>query len=374
MNFNDYTEIIPGVISSVFGFLVCVTVLIFPELRNLRYVELVLYVTINDLFASTGIALGPTQNGSFGCWYQGITTNFNYLAAIFWTVIITYQVWLVVFKGIIIKDLTYAHAICWGIPLIVTLLPLSTSTYANPDDEADWCFVAETSYSPNWSQLFWFIAAFYGWIWLAMIANVAFIASIVYRFYRMQIVPNQVRSTVRKLLLYPIIITICWSLSACNDMYTTLHPEPNSAKWNVFRGVANILSIAQGFLFAVVFFSMNPLVRDCWYDLYITTLYGAATSPNQDGNVSDTSSRGDGDAQLSPAVGGGTTPHNKISESAAGIHASQNTSRLQDEVDFIPTAGGGGAGGDTLSLWSYISSFSDSISTGTGTSNAFLLW
>lgn len=87
-----YKEQVPGIISCISCFFVIITYLLFRDLRDLRYVELVFYVTINDLLASIGISLGKTPNGSFECWFQGITTNFNYLSSIFWTTIITYQV------------------------------------------------------------------------------------------------------------------------------------------------------------------------------------------------------------------------------------------------------------------------------------------
>ena len=128
---SPYNLIIPGILSSVASLAVCVTTLVFPELRNLRYIELVCYVSVNELLASIGAAIGPTQNGSFACWFQGITTNANYLSATLWATLITYQIWLVVYRQTVIKDLTFAHIICWGIPLLVSLLPLSTSTYSN---------------------------------------------------------------------------------------------------------------------------------------------------------------------------------------------------------------------------------------------------
>jgi hypothetical protein len=267
---STYNEVIPGIISAVSSFSVCLTYAMFPELRSLRYVELVFYVAINDLIASIGMSLGYTENGTDACWFQGISTNFNFLLAILWTTIISFQVWLVVCKQNVIKDLTYAHLICWGIPLLATLLPLTTSTYANPDDESNWCFVAKTSDSPDWSQLFWFIFAFYGWIWLAMICNVVFISGILYRFYQMQEVPERVVGTIRKLLLYPIIIVFCWSIITFTDLYSTVRTGSKSTGFYLVDGIATILAVSQGFFFALVFFGLNPLIRKAWLDFFRT--------------------------------------------------------------------------------------------------------
>ena len=41
-----------------------------------------------------------------------------------------------------------------GIPLIVTLLPLSTKMYGKVDDDSPWCFICNRSDSPEWEYLF----------------------------------------------------------------------------------------------------------------------------------------------------------------------------------------------------------------------------
>lgn len=265
---SNLNEVIPGIISSVSSFSVCLTYAMFPELRSLRYIELVFYVSINDFIASIAISLGYSPSGSSACWFQGIATTYNFLAAILWTTIITFQVYMVVCRQNVIKDLTYAHVICWGLPLIATLLPLSTNTYALPDDESNWCFVADRSDSPKWGEIVWFVLSFYGWIWLAMLFNIVFVVAIVYRFYQMQDVPDRVVSTIRKLLLYPIIISFCWSMSTFTDLYSTVYTGEFSSSFYIVDGVATILAVSQGFLFAVVFFGFNPLVRKAWLDLF----------------------------------------------------------------------------------------------------------
>lgn len=265
---SNLNEVIPGIISSVSSFSVCLTYAMFPELRSLRYIELVFYVSINDFIASIAISLGYSPSGSAACWFQGIATTYNFLAAILWTTIITFQVYMVVCHQNVIKDLTYAHVICWGLPLIATLLPLSTNTYAVPDDESNWCFVADRSDSPKWGEIVWFVLSFYGWIWLAMLFNIVFVVAIVYRFYQMQDVPDRVVSTIRKLLLYPIIISFCWSMSTFTDLYSTVYDGTFSSSFYIVDGVATILAVSQGFLFAVVFFGFNPLVRKAWLDLF----------------------------------------------------------------------------------------------------------
>lgn len=364
------TEVVPGAIAAVASFFVCLTFFTFSELRCLRYVELVYYVAVNDMIASIGISLGNTKNGSAACWFQGIATNFNYLSAILWTTVITYQVWLVVCRKSVIKDLTFAHCICWGIPFVVTLLPLSTNTYANPDDDSGWCFVATRSNSPHWSELFWFVVAFYGWIWLAMVFNIFFIVTILYRIYQMKEVPAKVNATIRKLFLYPIIITICWTPVAVWDLCTQVSNYPDSKSWEAFDSFCTIMAIAQGFLFACVFFGMNHTVRDCWFDLLSAmgccvcctwvknnallkddrsvismvsvSINGTSSSGGEEGNnkrATDATNENTPNTGTGRSSGGlgmlGASSFTSTGSWYSGPQPS-STAKFQDEVDFIP--------------------------------------
>eukprot|EP01032_Pedospumella_encystans_P020686 gene20686-23494_t len=273
----QYEEFVIGIASAVGCGLIVLTYLFFPNLRKLRYVELVFYVAINDLMASIGMTFGPSENGSAECWYQGLSSTGNYLSSVFWTSLITYQMYqVVVNEGKVVKNMFYVHCFCWGVPLLLTFIPLSTSTYANPDDEATWCFVADRHNSPPWSQLFWFIVSFYAWLWLAMLCSVYMLVSIVLKLRKLEVVPNLISSTVGKLALYPIIITVCWTVNTIANIYTfSTNKSLNdlNSSWSMMVNLGIVFATLQGFLNAVVFFGMNPLVREHWgcllYDLYL---------------------------------------------------------------------------------------------------------
>ena len=128
------------------------------------------YVAANDFIASIGIALGNQRDGSFGCYFQGIVTNFNYLSAIMWTTVICYQVQLAIFtNGKIIAKMWPFHVLCWLIPLVTSMLVFTTNTYGNDDDQDSWCFVTNSSQSPSWGQLFWEMGSFYLWLWICVL-------------------------------------------------------------------------------------------------------------------------------------------------------------------------------------------------------------
>jgi len=129
---------IMGSVGCVFAVAPILTYVMFPGVRRLRYCELVVYISINDLISSLGVALGAVENGTVACNFQTFSTTAEPVAAGFWTVVIAYQLYYSIYYKKMIRNLLPFHFICWLWPAIVTLLPLSTNSYANPDDESSW--------------------------------------------------------------------------------------------------------------------------------------------------------------------------------------------------------------------------------------------
>jgi tellurite resistance protein TehA-like permease len=293
------------------------------------------------------MALGNTPNGSFACWFQGLFTNYNYLSSIMWSTVITYQVWLIVCRKDVIKDLTGAHILCWGLPLVVTLLPLTTSTYANPEEDQGWCFVANRSDSPSWSLLFWFIVAYYLWVWIAILLNLFFMCGIAYRLYRMKEVPLRVKATIRKLIMYPIVVSFCWTPLTVWDMYTQAdNGEGIHSRWDIYYGMANILAISQGFLFSSVFFMLNPMVRTAWKELFFpppAAPQGARTSGPAGADEKSVSlvsvsinGAGSSTADEQSLRSGMISDHSRTRGNKSWFSQPISLARLQEEDDFVP--------------------------------------
>ncbi|KAJ1407232.1 hypothetical protein B484DRAFT_483152 [Ochromonadaceae sp. CCMP2298] len=254
-----------GSISAAACFAVILTYLLFPVMRRQRYIELVFYVALNDMIASIGMALGPTSNGSFECWYQGISTTFNFLSVIFWSCAIAWQLYaVVVLQGTIIKRMFWWHVVCWGLPLLLSLLPLTTNTYGNTDDASTWCFVADRAGSPYWSLTFWWIF-FYLFLVGGFLLSLYFLASVAWKLHYLRVVPEIMRSTVMKLALYPLVTMGCWSLNIAINIHALRRGSlVFNARWQAINQVALLLTSSQGFWNAVVFFWLNPLVRKQW--------------------------------------------------------------------------------------------------------------
>lgn len=112
----------------------------------------------------------------------------------------------------------WTHCICWGFPLFVTLLPLTTNAYGKTDDESSWCFITDRTDSPSWGILVWDLCSFYIWIWIVVLVNIYFVSNVLYKLKKMEKIDSILRAQVGKLCLYPIAAIICWTPATVTDV------------------------------------------------------------------------------------------------------------------------------------------------------------
>lgn len=275
-------EVSLSVVETIFGSIsagACLTVIatyfLFADLRCLRFVELVFYVSINDMIASVGIALGKVQTGSFACWFQGLSTNINYLSSMFWTTVITVQIWLIVMRGTTLQDMGMIHLVCWVVPVVVSLLPLTTNTYGNEGTNEDWCFISNRPDSPRYGILMWEILSFYVWVWVAILVNMVLLIQSRIALVKILAVGLQdvlasqrILRKCSKLIWYPRILMFCWTASTVTDIADLFNVDRTSHAFRTAVWLSAILAVSQGWLLAVAFFAMNPIVRFKWYGLF----------------------------------------------------------------------------------------------------------
>ena len=128
------------VILSIISIVVCSAYVIsywvfHKDLSTKSSYEILHYVFIANIFNSAGTTVGFPSERNWQCWWEGLVTNIFTLAAVNWSMVLTLLLYSIVgFK----KPLTVTklhHLFSWGIPIIVSLIPLSTSTYGPPDGQ-----------------------------------------------------------------------------------------------------------------------------------------------------------------------------------------------------------------------------------------------
>ena len=129
------------------------------------------------------------------------------------------QVWLSVHQMPMEVNPWIVHTVCWGVPLVVSLLPFTTNMYGKFDDDDSWCFITDTSTSPSWGALFWELCSFYVWLWLAVIINCALIVKVILRLKTLNSVENDlIKFQIQRLFLYPFVAIFCWMPTTIMDI------------------------------------------------------------------------------------------------------------------------------------------------------------
>ena len=131
-----------------------------------------------------------------------------------------------------------------------------------------------------------------------MLFSVFMLVSIAAKLYRLEVVPAVLTSTIGKLALYPVIITLSWVLNTVAMIYTFSNDKTLatlSPTWSRIVELGIVFATAQGFFNALVFFAMNPLVRAHWWslfgDIYATVCCCGcccADKEHHQGNIDDT--------------------------------------------------------------------------------------
>lgn len=268
--------------------------LILPSRKRNPLNRVCWYVTFGDLVTSSGLIFGFANDRTYYCEAQAFLTNIGPLWSIFWTINISVIVMIIVYRNPTQprrkdtttptslmsasyqlthpeenetlptsnsqKDLessTWWHLFCWGWPLILTLLILTTNRYGcGGNAELCWCFIAGRSDSPDWTQAFWTITSFYFWVWSSIIVFTIVFFIALYRCQQFQgsLSKSSVEGViVRTLLPYPLIIVVCWIFPTIFDVAIAIDPNSSLVDSHLSLVIASVLPTLQGMLTGVIF-------------------------------------------------------------------------------------------------------------------------
>jgi hypothetical protein len=276
--------VIPSVLSIIGTVLILFTYYKFPRLRTYRHVELAVYVALNDLWAAIELSLGQLQSDSPACWFQGMGSSYNFLSSVMWNSVITYQIYLIVHRGVIIENMTKFHIICWGFPLFPVMLPLITNNYgANANT---WCFLVNRPDSPKNSMFVWEIMSFFFFLWLSVIFNTVVFSLIIYRLKEMECAESlSAYKPLYRLAFCPFILVLCWSLPSFLIIYDAVTESNYDGPGAIaLDSLSTFLPPFQGFLMAVAFFTVNESARHEWIQYLRCSKPRSTRSGNSTGN------------------------------------------------------------------------------------------
>jgi hypothetical protein len=272
-----------GILSFLGSFTILLIFHLNPLIHQKKINQIVYYIALCDLFGTIGWIIGESRDGTLKCWLQSMITSYFPLVSLFLTTLIAFILFAVIYKKHwTILFSTQLFSCCWFIPLVLTLLPLSTNQYGNPGSTHGWCFL-DRSPSHQWTLTFWIFFSFYVWFYVAVLIYFILLWSITYRlsyvYGTLARLQNRceiqtilrIQRSIRRFIWYPLIILICWFPSALWDINEALDESSLSSTTSGGNGhhttsflsrdwdnsYFNIFPASQGLITSIAFLSTN---------------------------------------------------------------------------------------------------------------------
>lgn len=191
------------------------------------------------------------------CWIQAIGDSFFELASVLWTAAIATTSYCAIVRGWKESELERLWRpfllVCWGIPLLLTLLPLSTKAYG---PAGAWCWIVS-------DQAYWQFIQFFGPLWLVILYNTV----LCYQSLKMarqrakasegavvDAATAAAQRAMNRLPLYPLILLFTWGSGSVNRIYEA------ATRQQIFGlyFFQKIMTSSQGFLNSIAYGLGSP--------------------------------------------------------------------------------------------------------------------
>ena len=262
--------IIPLMIASLISLLgssaVVVTCLMFKEMRDKLFMQMIAFMSISDFLGNLAYAM-PVRPSSSNWWCQ-LSGFFNltcYPISWLWTTVLVYFLYCLATTGKVPTDLNAIHALCWGLPIVLTLISLGFSKLGREDYYYDFQVCSEyggVAHSVYHGITYYglLIGTFLVMIWMK------------YRILAVEKVGDarvfQPTYVIAKssLRLYPSALFICWVPHMLIVFIQYVHSIEGDA-FLVIYVIAEMLKIFHGFATSCIFFYKSAEARKLWYKL-----------------------------------------------------------------------------------------------------------
>jgi hypothetical protein len=166
----------------------------------------------------------------------------------------------VIANGKIWFQLWQVQGLCWILPLILALMPLTTNIYSSGDPDLQWCLIAPRNNTPPAMTLFWAYASFFFWLLVCILLMVYWGLMIQWRYWG-SIASPIVRRTYEKVWLYPVALSLCWLLNMVCVSVPSISESP------LFVGLSMVFGVSNGILNTVIFMRNNGEILQRWVHL-----------------------------------------------------------------------------------------------------------
>jgi hypothetical protein len=230
--------------------------------------KIITWISFSDLIANAAILNGvPSDRGL--CVLQALAGQFFFPASWIWTTILTYLLYCLVVHGKITMPECKMHVITWGLCFLITVLPLTTSTYGTYANDDDACYLHASQRNTGGEEavLIWSIITFPCVLFTTFFLMIYWCFKIFYNIKIQQIPPTQtVRSALFALMRYPIILFLTW---APYTIWIFISPYfQQDSNLSDVEIVLSCFTIWQGGITALGFFYNSQESRAQWISLF----------------------------------------------------------------------------------------------------------
>jgi hypothetical protein len=277
---EDEISVVSGIASaasvlSIFGssFILC-CYFAYPHLRKFSF-TLVAILSATDICNQifdlidppademAAMAADPSYVSSH-CMVQAVGDNFFQLASVYWTTAIAATLYMtVMWRWKLNEDRrTFSRfaAVCFGIPLVLTILPAFDSAYGAAGGI---CWMKET-------KEYWRFIAFFVPLWLAVLFNSVVYVRVLRLLHRTvsiagpdDAVAQSIRTMMTRLSIYPFILVAVWLFASISRIYEAATGNQSMALYVLGLGLADM----QGFLNALAY-GLSGAVRGALKDSF----------------------------------------------------------------------------------------------------------
>lgn len=248
----------------------------FAKLRK-HFARLVVYLTISDFWFCMANTFGPYKTRQSGCYVQAMFVTYFGLASILWTGAITYSLQLIVedchaFSEREIEP--YFLKMCWGIPLILTLLTMILVDFT---PTGYWCWIDDSSLGDflrlvNFYIPLWVTVGYNTWVHhrLGKRINQLLVLEVANtRKSENEVAPTESdqQKALWRLLLFPMVLAFCWTAASINRIATFIWPD---FSWYMLDYLMVVTGSMQGFMNAIVYgttIAVREAVIDVLHDV-----------------------------------------------------------------------------------------------------------
>lgn len=246
-------------VSAVSSLTVVLTGIIFPKLilaTTHPFSHMIFFISLCDSMASFAFCIGFPENTTTACPVQAGFLIYFVSASWVWTAMLVFNLrCLLICKKLWLR-LSQSHLICWSIPLVTTLLPLTDTKFGQDDDLSGHapCIYGGSGVTSN----IWTHVTFNGLAVTCFIIMSLSMISVAWHFKADGIAAHKREYEIYKTTrLYPLGLFITWIPLVILNYF-------RFGEVSLFFEIALNIQTQFGTILAIIFYSSSPRVRKAW--------------------------------------------------------------------------------------------------------------